>query len=76
MNNFQLSEIQAKAILDMRLQKLTGLEQEKLEEEYLELIKKIAYYQEIFANERLLLQIIKMNSCRFVKNMAMKDVQK
>ena len=59
MNNFQLSEIQAKAILDMRLQKLTGLEREKLEEEYLELIKKIAYYQEILANERLLLQIIK-----------------
>ncbi|HZK24485.1 MAG TPA: DNA gyrase subunit A [Oscillospiraceae bacterium] len=59
MDNFQLSERQAKAILDMRLQKLTGLEREKLEEEYLELIKKIAYYQEILANEKLLLQIIK-----------------
>jgi DNA gyrase subunit A len=76
MNNFQLSEIQAKAILDMRLQKLTGLEREKLEEEYLELIKKIAYYQEILANEGYCCRLLKMNSCRFVKNMAMKDVQK
>lgn len=56
---FILSEIQAQAILDMRLQKLTGLEQEKLEEEYLELIKKISYFREILANERLVYQIIK-----------------
>ena len=41
MENFSLTEIQAQAILDMRLQKLTGLEREKLEEEYLELIKKL-----------------------------------
>ena len=59
MESFNLSEIQAKAILDMRLQKLTGLEREKLEEEYLELIKKIAYYKEILSNERLVYQIIK-----------------
>ena len=59
MDNFQLSLIQAQAILDMRLQKLTGLERQKLEDEYLELIKKISYYQEILANERLVFQIIK-----------------
>ncbi|HHX74850.1 MAG TPA: DNA gyrase subunit A, partial [Firmicutes bacterium] len=59
MEKFGLSELQAKAILDMRLQKLTGLERDKLEAEYLELIKKIAYLREILANERLVLQIIK-----------------
>jgi DNA gyrase subunit A len=59
MQTFGLSQIQAQAILDMRLQKLTGLEREKLEEEYLELIKKIAYLKEILANERLVYQIIK-----------------
>ncbi|MBS4022093.1 MAG: DNA gyrase subunit A [Dethiobacter sp.] len=59
MDKFKLTEIQAQAILDMRLQRLTGLEQEKLEAEYLELIKKISYYQQILANERLVYQIIK-----------------
>lgn len=59
MENFALSQIQAQAILDMRLQKLTGLEREKLEEEYLQLIQKIAYFKEILANERLVYQIIK-----------------
>lgn len=58
-SNFNLSEKQAQAILDMRLQKLTGLEREKLEEEYLELIKQIAYYKEILNNEKLIYQIIK-----------------
>lgn len=59
METFSLSKHQAQAILDMRLQKLTGLEREKLEEEYLELIKKIAYYKEILGNERLIYQIVK-----------------
>lgn len=59
MNNFGLSEIQAKAILDMRLQKLTGLEREKIEEEYEELMKLINHYKEILGNETLLLGIIK-----------------
>ena len=44
MKTFKLSEIQAQAILDMRLQRLTGLERKKIEDEYLELIKKIEYY--------------------------------
>jgi len=59
METFALSEKQAQAILDMRLQRLTGLEREKIEEEYEELIKKINQYREILANERLLLNIIR-----------------
>lgn len=59
MEKFELSQVQAQAILDMRLQKLTGLEQQKLEAEYLELIKQITYLQEVLGNERLVYQIIK-----------------
>lgn len=59
MANFKLSEIQAKAILDMRLQKLTGLERDKIREEYAELMKLIAHLQEILANESMRMQIIK-----------------
>lgn len=59
MNSFELSEKQAQAILDMRLQRLTGLEREKIEEEYTELIKLINKYREILANERLVYQIIR-----------------
>ena len=46
MNNFNLSEVQAQAILDMRLQKLTGLEVDKVVEEYKDLIKHIAHLKE------------------------------
>ncbi|ERI90536.1 DNA gyrase, A subunit [Clostridiales bacterium oral taxon 876 str. F0540] len=56
---FGLSEKQAQAILDMRLQRLTGLERQKIEDEYNELMKDIAYYREILANETLVLQIIR-----------------
>jgi len=59
METFTLSEKQAQAILDMRLQKLTGLEIEKVEEEYEDLIKLINHFKEILANERLMLNIIK-----------------
>lgn len=59
MSRFSLSEIQAQAILDMRLQKLTGLEQEKVEAEYLEMIKQIARLKFILENEPEILQIIK-----------------
>lgn len=58
MERFGLSQEQAQAILDMRLQRLTGLEREKIESEYNELLKKIAEYREILANESLVLQII------------------
>lgn len=59
MSKFELSEIQAQAILDMRLRRLTGLERDKLDEEYANLIKEINRLKEILANERLLMNIIK-----------------
>ncbi|WCT55970.1 DNA gyrase subunit A [Paenibacillus sp. KACC 21273] len=55
---FSLSLEQAQAIMDMRLQRLTGLEREKIENEYNELLVKIAEYREILANEDLVLEII------------------
>ncbi len=58
MAQFNLSEIQARAILDMRLQRLTGLEIQKIKEEYDELLKRIAYYKEILGNESLRYEII------------------
>ncbi|TDF94340.1 DNA gyrase subunit A [Paenibacillus piri] len=58
MNQFSLSHDQAQAILDMRLQRLTGLEREKIELEYAELMKKIAEYKAILADEKLVLAII------------------
>ncbi|MBD2848032.1 DNA gyrase subunit A [Paenibacillus sp. IB182496] len=57
-SRFELSQEQAQAILDMRLQRLTGLERDKIEAEYAELLRKIAEYEEILANERLILGII------------------
>ncbi len=59
MRRFKLSEIQAKAILDMRLQKLTGLERKKVEEEYKETIKLIERLRAILASKKLQMQIIK-----------------
>ena len=59
MEKFDLSEIQAKAILEMRLQRLTGLEREKIIAEYEELKKLIAQLKEILSNEELRMQIIK-----------------
>jgi len=57
--NFDLTEIQAKAILDMRLQRLTGLEREKVKEEYQELLNQIEYYKQVLADEGLRMKIIK-----------------
>ena len=59
MSRFGLTERQAQAILDMRLQRLTGLEREKIEAEYAELQKLIAYYREVLANEEMVLGIIR-----------------
>jgi len=56
---YGLSDIQAQAILDMRLQRLTGLERDKILEEYKQVLMDIARFKEILANERLVLQIIK-----------------
>ena len=59
MEKFGLSEIQARAIVDMRLRSLTGLERDKLKEEYEELLKQIEYYQLILSDEGLRMEIIK-----------------
>jgi len=59
MSNFGLSEIQSKAILDLRLQKLTGLERDKIKAEYNELMEQIAYLQRILNELELRMQIIK-----------------
>ena len=59
MQRFGLTERQAQAILDMRLQRLTGLERDKIEAEYAELQKLIAYYKQVLADEKMVLGIIK-----------------
>ena len=59
MASYGLSEIQAQAILDMRLQRLTGLEREKILAEYRSVLKDIAWFKEILASERIVLDIIK-----------------
>ncbi len=59
MNRFQLSDIQARAIVEMRLRQLTGLLQDQLHAEYEELMKQISYYEEILSNEDLCKKVIK-----------------
>lgn len=59
MNEFKLTDIQAQAILDMRLARLQGLEKEKLDDEYNELLSKIKYYNEVLNDESMVLGIIK-----------------
>lgn len=59
MERFALSEIQAQAILDLRLARLTGLERQKIEDEYADLIRLIAEYKEILGNRALQLRIIR-----------------
>ena len=59
MTRFELTEVQAQAIVDMRLKALTGLEREKLENEHLELVERIKGLKAILADEKLLLGVIK-----------------
>jgi DNA gyrase subunit A len=59
MTDFSLTEVQAQAILEMRLQRLTGLEREKIHAEYQELLKNISQYKAILASPAMVLQIIK-----------------
>ena len=59
MERFELSDVQAQAIVDMRLRALTGLEREKLEAEYAELMEKIRKYEAILADRSLLLRVIR-----------------
>lgn len=70
MDRFELSEIQAKAILDMRLQKLTGLEHDKLLEELAELMKKIEYFKSILENEEVLKGVIRDELIEIKENYA------
>ena len=69
-DRFDLTIIQAKAILDMRLQRLTGLEREKIVEEYEAVLKDIARFREILGNERLVLDIIKEEIAEIQKEFA------
>lgn len=59
MTSFKLSEIQSKAILEMRLQRLTGLERDKIRDEYAEIMKMIDYYKQVLADEAMRMQILK-----------------
>ncbi len=59
MDAFQLSAVQAQAILDMRLARLQGLEREKIENEYAELMKKIDWYNQILSDEKVLMGVIR-----------------
>lgn len=62
MVRFGLTEVQTQAILDMRLQKLTSLETQKIADELEELRKKIAYYKELLASERMILDVVKQET--------------
>jgi DNA gyrase subunit A len=59
MARFRLTEIQSNAILDLQLYRLTGLERDKIEEEYLELIKRIEYLKSLLASERKLMAVVR-----------------
>jgi len=65
--NFGLSEIQAKAILEMQLQRLTALERDKIEAEYLELLKQIEYFKSVLKSKAKVLDIIKTESKEMAK---------
>ena len=67
MERFGLDDIQAQAILDMRLKTLSGLQREKIEEEYNELMKLIAHLRDILANENLVDDIIKEESLEMIE---------
>nr|WP_281415035.1 DNA gyrase subunit A [Fusibacter paucivorans] len=67
MERFNLSEIQAKAIVDMRLRRLQGLEREKIENEYQEIKKLIAYLEDLLANDHKLMNIIREDLLRIKK---------
>lgn len=66
MNRFGLSDVQARAIIDMRLRSLTGLERDKVKEEYNELLKQIEYYKQVLADFSLQMNIIK-EEMRYIK---------
>lgn len=70
MSRFALSEKQAQAILDMRMQRLTGLERERIEQEYRDVIKNIAWLESVLADERKVLHLIKEELLELKKRFA------
>ncbi|MBI4774615.1 MAG: DNA gyrase subunit A [Deltaproteobacteria bacterium] len=68
MEHFGLSERQSTAILEMRLQRLTGMERDKIEQEYNELLKQIEYFRSVLNSERLVLKIASDELCEIRKN--------
>lgn len=70
MEKFELTEIQAQAILDMRLQRLTGLERGKVELEHKELVETIAHLKSILADEKRILEVIKEELLEIMKKYA------
>jgi len=68
MSTFGLSDIQAKAILEMRLQRLTGLERDKVRAEYKEVMDKIAYYESILASEEIQREIVRTELLEIKEN--------
>lgn len=76
MERFKLTEIQANAILEMRLRRLTGLERDKIENEYQELLKTIADLKDILANHSCVIQIIKDELTEVKIVLVIHDVQK
>ena len=70
---FELTDVQAQAIVDMRLRALTGLEREKLEAEYADLMEKIRKYEAILADRNLLLRVIREEILQLPRNMEMTD---
>lgn len=68
MSSFGLSDIQAKAILEMRLQRLTGLERDKVRAEYKEVMDKIAYYESILASEEIQREIVRTELLEIKEN--------
>lgn len=75
-SRFSLSEIQAKAILEMRLQRLTGLERDKIQAEYREIIQLIEKLKSILASKELQMQIISDELAEIRKNMVMNAEQR
>ena len=73
MERFELSDVQAQAIVDMRLRALTGLEREKIESEYAELMKKIEEYKAILADRNFFSELSKKKFLLFLKNTAMRE---
>jgi DNA gyrase subunit A len=67
MHRFKLSEVQAQAILDMRLQKLTSLETKKILEELREVLEKIKYYKSLLASEKKILGVVKEETAEIAK---------